>query len=176
MQVRVLLRDHMSTEYVRQHDNFRCGPIAIINAAKWAGFPCTYKENVKHLDRVMNCVSPTGSKPATIIPALRTIVEKDFLSVNRQWIKRPKMFLRRLRKHLDSGGSAIINMRWTDEEDQARGHYFLVDTYIDIGGQIEFSSINYFSSKLETIHWVADERMAKDLGKGSSVWWLKRRF
>ena len=47
--------------YVRQRDKYSCGPIAIINAIKWAGGHATVKKDHKRLVRTTNCsVMPKG--------------------------------------------------------------------------------------------------------------------
>lgn len=48
------------TRYVTQPSLMSCGPVAIINALKWAGFPATLKNDYKWLAEVLDCEDESG--------------------------------------------------------------------------------------------------------------------
>jgi hypothetical protein len=41
--------------YVRQKDDYGCGPIAVLNALKWAGYDAQYKRDYARLIRLCKC-------------------------------------------------------------------------------------------------------------------------
>ena len=61
----------MTVKYVKQQDRFRCGPVAIINAMRWAGKDVSYKKAIPRLTTSCKCKSPKGTKFRPFIKTLR---------------------------------------------------------------------------------------------------------
>lgn len=57
--------------YLKQRDRFRCGPIAIFNALRWAGKAVSYKKDIKRLSKLCKCEPPKGTTFRPFISTLR---------------------------------------------------------------------------------------------------------
>lgn len=131
----------MIPRYYKQRDEFRCGPIAIFNALKWAGgFPgLTAKQALPRLTTLCECVKPHGTYHRPLDKTLR-LAGRGFFDVRRVYA--PK--LKEIEKHLRAGGAIIINFRWLEMRKgkmvDAR-HYVLV-TDISIFGEY-FGVVNF---------------------------------
>lgn len=95
--------------YVKQRDRYSCGPVAIINALKWAGYPASY-DSIKYLRRLCKCKpysyeedwtgTRSGDFTAAIIKAGHA---KAFYC---QYALQPSV--ETVRAHLDSGGAVVV--------------------------------------------------------------------
>jgi hypothetical protein len=57
--------------YIVQRDRYRCGPVAIFNALRWAGETVTYEKDIKRLSRLCECRAPRGTTHRPFLKALR---------------------------------------------------------------------------------------------------------
>lgn len=57
--------------YVRQRDEYSCGPVAVMNLAKWAGVRAPYSE-IGRYRRMCEC-DETGSSPEAFLDAIRRV-------------------------------------------------------------------------------------------------------
>jgi hypothetical protein len=97
----------MTPRYTRQRDQFRCGPVAIMNALKWAGKKCSYDELRDPLTRSCKCKSPHGTKHRNFDAVLREAGKKLY-SVRR--VYHPT--LAEIESHLRGGGAIVLNYKW----------------------------------------------------------------
>ena len=106
--------------YLRQRDRTTCGPIAVINALKWAGVKATEKTHKKKIQRLTNCRSHgrgyNGCFPFDINYALLQYKSIKICKVydGTTWIS-----LSEIDKHLDDGGSVLMRYFWAP----GKGHY-----------------------------------------------------
>lgn len=159
--------------YIKQRDNFRCGPVAIANAIKWAGGDFSFRKNKKWLDEVANTTAPTGTWPVHFHRALRKVGGEHFTITKRRLEKlTPTQSIRLIRKHLKSGGAVIMNVsRYTQMGDDA-GHYFLLIGY----GDGFFLGVNMSTDK--TVEYIHTRRLRDDLRGGGwphGCWLLRRK-
>lgn len=108
-------RPSRQPRYLKQRDQFSCGPIAIINAAKWAGRHLTYAD-LRAISTACGCVSPTGTRQRGIDGVLRTLCRVTYCCNPTK---------DRLDKHLKAGGAAVVNFG-IDRGDEWDGHYVFV--------------------------------------------------
>ena len=115
--------------YIAQQDNYSCGPAALANILKWAGFKVNCKEQKKLLKEITSCDS-NGTWPSSLDKALRIM---NSLLLKPIIIKRTKNLTKKeLDRHLDSGGIALfanirpkrLYRRGKKKEDS--GHFSLV--------------------------------------------------
>ncbi len=124
--------------YVRQRDTFRCGPIAILNALKWAGAPVT-AALLPEITAVAGCVYPEGTQPKDFAPALRAFGEKYF-SVGTV----PLPSIRAIENCLrEEDRAVLVNYGWfnRDAGNALTGHYTLF-TGVSARGQ-RFTAVNF---------------------------------
>ena len=106
--------------YVKQRDHFRCGPIVILNALKWAGVEVSSSEHLDYLTELTACgPPPRGTWHGTFDPALRA-AGKGFYSVRR--VHHPP--LGRIETHLQDGGAVVFNYFWRKEKEGTEGRHF----------------------------------------------------
>jgi len=117
--------------YTKQRDQFRCGPIAITNAMKWAGVDFSFRKNKKKLDKLVK-ISKAGCHPTNLTTALRAVGEKYLTGIQRRRLDNftPTQVVRMIRKHINSGGIVLINIRrYTSLGDRGGHYYLIVDAY-----------------------------------------------
>lgn len=64
--------------YLSQRDKFRCGPVAIINALRWAGEDCDYKGNIQRFSQQCQCEAGSGTRHRTFERTLRKVGKRIF--------------------------------------------------------------------------------------------------
>jgi hypothetical protein len=63
------MKQRPQPKYLRQRDDFSCGPIALMNVLKWAGYNITYKDHTRFV-KMCKC-SKTGTFSDAFDDALR---------------------------------------------------------------------------------------------------------
>jgi hypothetical protein len=113
--------------YTKQRDNFRCGPIAILNALRWAGKRVSY-EYVYELAERCGCNPGAGTKHWNFDKVLRK-EGKGLFRVHR--IDSPYLwFIEEHAKQDDK--AAIFSYKWRRQGKQAR-HFYLLDSVNEDG-------------------------------------------
>lgn len=105
--------------YVKQKDHYSCGPIAIMNALKWAGLYTTYKTHFHKIRSLCKTTISWGTTPDNMSAAL--LKHRKYLS----FVTKSLVTLREIEKHLDSGGAVILEYWFWDEMDYD-GHYVFI--------------------------------------------------
>jgi len=166
--------------YLKQRDEFSCGPIAVINALKWAGLKVTEKTHKKHMIRLTNCKSHHGRGFGGCFP-----YDIDYALLQYKSIKickvydafdradRTNMFTE-INNHLDNDGSLLMRYFWKP----GRGHYtFCIGrtpkTYTFVNDSIGKNIINRSKKTMNKM------LITKDYAFGALeypvVWFLKRK-
>ena len=165
--------------YVSQRDRFRCGPIAIANAMKWAGANFSFRDNKKRLDKLCK-ISETGCNPVNLTRALKKIGHKYLTGIQRRKLSNftPTQVVRMIRKHIKAGGIVLMNVRRYNYLGQREGHFYLIDGhYVDPKDGEFFMCVNAFAkSPVDDIHekYLRDGlRCATD--ETHSIWLLRKR-
>lgn len=128
------------TRYVRQKDKFRCGPVAILNALRWAGLNINYKKSINNLTLMCFCKPGRGTSHNNFDNALRELCE-NFFKVRR--VYHPT--LKQIEEHLQNNGAVILNYRICRIKKEEQRHFQLV-VGMDKNGKY-FHSVNAFSNK-----------------------------
>jgi len=105
--------------YVKQpRDTYICGPVAVINALKWAGSNTTLKD----LKKVKNvCEYNLGVKSGDVSRALRKL-GRPYL----KFICRRYATIDKIDEHLDKGGFIILLTSVRKPDGKRRGHYWAI--------------------------------------------------
>ncbi len=109
--------------YVKQRDHFRCGPVAILNALKWAGAKVSSSDYLDYLTELSACgPPPRGTWFKTFDRALR-VAGESFYSVRRIYYPT----LGEIESHLQDDGAIVFNHYWrTDKKDVSGRHFQLL--------------------------------------------------
>lgn len=156
--------------WVSQTDDFRCGPIGIINALKWAGIKISWGGNCKTLTDLTKCTWPDGAQPDDINRALRTLGAPAFTVRYRNGA--PKLPM--VRAAIKSGCAILIGFQWP----WAGGHYALLVDIVWVEGVEYFGLINltYLGhSAFEYIQGKTFRRMCLSRRKNQNYWLLTKR-
>lgn len=108
------------TQYIKQRDKFRCGPVAILNSLRWAGADIS----TSYVYELTDKCAATPTNGGTSHHALDRILREDgkgLLEVD--LILKPRMY--EVEEHLQKGGSVILNYMWGGEDDTHR-HFVLL--------------------------------------------------
>lgn len=119
--------------YKKQTDKFRCGPVAILNALKWAGI----RADLKDISKKAKCRPfPYGT---TIVDFHQAIFKLEKFIKIRTTTNVSIGFIRDI---LTSGKSLIYNYEYFDKEDNRKyGHYFFIDSMSKTGKSLYL--VNY---------------------------------
>ena len=127
--------------YARQYDDSSCGPIAILNVIKWAGYRCTIKNDLKHIKKLCGYYEnrPRGVCPDDLDRVLRLCGRRFKFEVRRLTVCKVKDII----KHLRNEGAVVVDY----------GYKKLKEVYIHNAilvavseGDI-FTGINFFRNK-----------------------------
>jgi len=99
--------------YLKQRDRYSCGPTALANMMLWTGIKESASSMRKKFIKFCNCIPGYGCSTGVLENTLFYIKNIDFETI--EWPT-----LRKLDRHLDSGGIAIIRIRH-----KIGGHFYL---------------------------------------------------
>lgn len=110
------------TQYIKQRDTFRCGPVAIVNSLRWAGVDIATNYVYELTDKCLT--TPTnGGTPHYAFDRVLRENGKDVIEVN--LVLKPRMH--EIEEHLKKGGAVALNYLWYDERDnESHRHYVLI--------------------------------------------------
>lgn len=130
------------TQYIKQRDKFRCGPIAVFNSLRWAGadisaryvYELTDKCNTKHFGQ-------GGTDHHDFDRVLR---EEAAELVKIDLILKPRMY--EIEEHLKNGGALVLNFAYNrDELVGVHRHYTLLTEISETGKTLEM--VNGYSNR-----------------------------
>ena len=97
--------------YVRQQDDFRCGPIAILNALKWA-YPYRSIGHSKSRNLKSLCIMCKTDRQGTIPDEFHTAL-KDFFPYVRRILKPT---ITQINRHLDNDRPLILGHSYIKDD------------------------------------------------------------
>ena len=97
-----------------------CGPVAIINALRWAGQKAPYSLSKSKIRKACKWNSGKGTRHTNFEKALRKFGGKYF-SIRKK--KRPT--LKEMRKHLSAGQAIVLSYAWESGGERSR-HFSLL--------------------------------------------------
>lgn len=120
--------------FLRQRDEYSCGPIAVLNALKWAGLSLTYKQNFKEIKELCKTTKSWGTTPSNITNVLSQYIEYICFEV------KELITLKDIEKHIKHGGALILEY-WFKDDLEFDGHYVFIlekdeDSFIIANGMI----------------------------------------
>lgn len=165
--------------YVKQTDLFRCGPVVIANAMKWAGVSYSWAKNKKKLTKLCNSdPNKSGSHPLfagttqqEIDRALRKTCG-ELLRIRRVI----KLTLKQIDEHLDGGNSIVLCIIYNNEYEGVKFkdcHIFLCTDRTCC-----YYTVVNLSLDLETVsrlHRNTFKRMIRRHRKYNNAWFLTKR-
>jgi hypothetical protein len=107
--------------YIRQNDNFRCGPIAALNLMKWLGRSVSYTKDMKKYTKACKCDSD-GTEDDNLISALSRLSKGEYTVSNTKTFRS----LSTIENHIDDDGAIILTHRAWDEPDHDFFHFSLL--------------------------------------------------
>jgi len=120
---------------LKQRDKYSCGPIAILNALRWADLDTPYEDWFDMLSAVCECGWPDVTLHRRFERALREI-GRNFCSMRRKF--RPS--IKEIEDHIYGGGAVILNYKWRRKNGETNRHFSLV---VDVSqGGKTFYSVN----------------------------------
>jgi hypothetical protein len=154
--------------YTKQFNESSCGPVALLNAIKWAGYVATNKSHLRYYKNL--CKYNEGTYSKDLHRALKTVPELKIVKRSRS------LTLCKLDKQLDIGNAVIL----TEHVNWEPGHYVFVSKRTSCF----YTVINYYSGKTDTfktIKRVSRTKMSKLLSQKSmhgdkpEAWFLKAK-
>jgi hypothetical protein len=104
--------------FIKQRDNYSCGPVAIVNALKWAGVRATYA-HVTLYSILCETEKDIGTQISALHKALT--LTKAFKVVR---LYNPS--IKRIDEHVDGGGAVLFASTTVLTEEDYEGHYALI--------------------------------------------------
>lgn len=139
--------------YVRQKDDYSCGPVALINAIKWLGYNYPYKDNIFFIKKLCDCKKEedwSGTHYYDLSKALKKLKIKNKFNEN------PK--ISEIIEHIENEGSLILRELYKENKEWC-GHYFFIYGYDS--QEKEFLTVN--SRKDETMSKISLHDLKKSL-------------
>lgn len=122
--------------FTKQKDHYSCGPVAIINLCKWAGFEFDAQKWLKKFKKLTNC-DTEGTYPDDLYKALKKLDTKYF-KLKKQY--KYKVKFKDLRNHCnDTSGVVLLRFTWPKKDSR---HYIIVTKFTKQKVEV----INYFST------------------------------
>ena len=104
--------------FIKQRDEYSCGPVAIVNALKWAGIKATYA-HVKKYKRICKTEEDMGT---TLFAIHETLAATKVFKIVRLY--NPP--IKRIDEHIDGGGAVLFGSTKIKTEESYEGHYALI--------------------------------------------------
>ena len=134
--------------YIKQRDKFRCGPVVILNALKWAGVDVSYDESIDHLSNLCRCRRPRGTNHKNFDRAIREAGKGIFRT---QLVRHPT--IGKIEEHLQDGGALAFNYHWRrEEENESSRHFSLVEGISPSGRTFYIANRSHAGRTLQSIH------------------------
>jgi len=166
--------------YLKQKEKGTCGPVAVINALKWAGLRVTEKTHKKKIQKLTSYNMRHGRGFQGCFPFDIDYALSYYKSINIQK-RRDKItfangnLFEEINYHLDNDGSLLIRYFWKP----GKGHYSLCigrtsRTYTLVNDSAEKTVINRswrtMNKMLQTVNH------AVGMEEHPVVWFLKRNY
>ena len=120
----------LEMRYTRQYDKTSCGPVALVNALKWAGMKVPWRDSKQHWIKLTRCRN--GTSPQDLNIAIRQYFPNA---------RRIKPHIRKIERHLKNGGGIIIHVMGKNPR---FNHWAFLDS-VSPNGQV-FGVVNFYKS------------------------------
>lgn len=114
--------------YLNQTNRHSCGPVAVINALKWAGIKATWEKDGKRITKLCN-TTKDGTLGGDVTVAVRK-ASKGKIKVTRRFIRldlrtfrhSPRSDLQKIDRHLKKGGAVLLDLSAYNLQGEICGH------------------------------------------------------
>lgn len=155
--------------YIKQRDHHSCGPVALLNALKWAGYKVSYNKHFRSIYRSCKC-SDTGTFDCDFDSAIRRYRHLIVMPEDGPF-EQPYIGL--IDEHLDNGGAVVFSYIYKS----CRG----MDSHLSLcigrsGKTYMFVNDSEFKPTIckRKRKTVVKMLKFKDDGVGSFVWFIER--
>ena len=148
------IQKYKKYRFIKQRDTFSCGPIAIINIYKWAGYLYSYKE-VKYISKLIGTCPPhfvVGLTGTWSTPIDQHLKKSKLIKYNGYKHGFDINTLKNIDRHLDNNGCCLVNIYW---KKNGGGHYFVIVGHT----KTKYAVINY-GAKMNTVALVDKKEIA----------------
>lgn len=156
-------------KYIKQPNDFSCGPTTIINIGKWAGANLSLKKDFKRIESASGC-----SKDGTLIHNLDKIMRTElssFCHIRR--IKIPLIF--KAEDHLKKGGALVLSFSFKDRsEPNGLGAHVCLFTDVYKGRWVGHNLDSYENTTLASRKLIS-KFFYDDVPFGPALWLLKKK-
>jgi hypothetical protein len=153
--------------YLKQYDDYSCGPTAILNALKWAGASVSYRSHYKRVAKYCKVAEGDLKDRGTLSPDL----DRTLRTLGRRYLTVRKVrscTIQQLADHLQNGGAAILAHVEGEGtlyagQDEAEGHFsfwFDSDGLTFTGANDGGDSATIVRSRKEMIHKIKKRKHA----------------
>jgi len=108
--------------YAKQRDKWSCGPTALLNVLKWAGYDVTYKDDIGWLSEECGAERTKGTFIWKFDRALRHVSKRHNLDL--KMVNAPSSEV--LENHVRGGGLAVVYYSYSLKD--SIGHYMLINS------------------------------------------------
>lgn len=130
-----IMKGEMMPRYIRQRDNYSCGPVALLNALKWAGrTKGTSYATLPSWRGTCQTDRRTGTSFTNLFRAARML---PVLGAKKA---KPTVRLADIDAHLKRGGAVILG---SVSELMSDFHWFLVIGKINMAGEPSYKVVNF---------------------------------
>lgn len=157
--------------YIGQRDRYSCGPIALMNAAKWAGCRVTMSDHGV-IVRMCETSYEVGTAYAAIDRVLREHMD-ELVSVKRK--SRPVVSV--VLDHLVDDTRAAILCYWYRRSGEVVGHYAFIPGPLDVDGNLTIiNALKGHTTIVRSQRWLASRLVIghRSRRNPSMVWLLRR--
>jgi len=167
------------TRYAKQpRGSSICGPIAILNALKWAGAQATLRKDLKEIIKKTGC---NRGEYGTMLTAFEVALRHFGKEWFRVTVKYPWPGIETLETFLRNPEHAVITVfRWRDKKSLTSGEHYAFITGVSKTGRT-FFSVNYGDNYQTVAHVrreeiLEDHRISKDEWGGifPHLWFLEK--
>lgn len=125
----------MMPRYIRQRDNYSCGPVALLNALKWAG--ATRGTSYATLPSWRDTCRTTRREGTRFTDLFRAARMLPLLGARKA---KPRVRLADIDAHLRHGGAVILG---SVSEPMGGFHWFLVTERLELSGEPSYKVVNF---------------------------------
>jgi hypothetical protein len=163
--------------WIRQKDEYSCGPIAVANVLKWAGVPTSWKRSKRSLQKLCRTNKDLGTNENDMEAALRKL-GAGHITVQR----RVRWKMAELIGHVESRGCVVVDFTVPFRYNMARPwnqrecHYAVCVDIMGEEGEEWFKFINL--DREDTVTWINRRQfrwLFMSRRKGDRVWKIRKR-
>jgi hypothetical protein len=156
----------VNPEYIRQPDEYSCGPTAIYNALLWAGYDSESKVIVPFLQFACQVHDPEdhragGTNDSDFDRVIRYVGHGFFTT---KLVRNPTV--ESIKRHLKKGGSVCLGYYWDETVDQDGEHFCF---FAGMSGN-NFTVVNDQDSM------VCPDKTVRNRTQKTVKGWMKKRF